>query len=108
MHGDKDPLHGLKLKDMVENLTSHYSWEELYQFMPFNCFKKDPSIKSTLKFIRTQDWARKQFEEVYLKKIILDKTDIGTNSPNTKPAIASDKRREDKQNQSNDPWGKSR
>jgi uncharacterized protein (DUF2132 family) len=65
-HPNKDPLHGIKLEQMLTHLVDLYGWEELGQRIHIRCFNKDPSIKSSLKFLRRTPWARKQVEELYL------------------------------------------
>jgi len=62
-----NPLHGIKLLDILEHLTQNYTWEELADQVNINCFKSNPSIKSSLKFLRRTPWARKKVEQVYLK-----------------------------------------
>nr|WP_299173717.1 VF530 family protein [uncultured Allomuricauda sp.] len=62
-----NPLHGVKLVDILELLQEHYGWEEMAQRINVNCFKKDPSIKSSLKFLRRTPWARDKVEELYLQ-----------------------------------------
>jgi uncharacterized protein (DUF2132 family) len=64
-----NPLHGIKLIDILNHLTSIYSWEEMAAIININCFKKDPSIKSSLKFLRKTPWARAKVEQLYLKSI---------------------------------------
>ena len=64
-----NPLHGVKLADMLERLVDHYGWEKLGSKIRINCFTKDPSIKSSLKFLRTTPWAREKVEQLYLKMI---------------------------------------
>jgi uncharacterized protein (DUF2132 family) len=61
-----DPLHGLTLERVVEKLVEHYGWEELANKISINCFKNDPSVKSSLKFLRRTPWAREQVENLYL------------------------------------------
>lgn len=61
-----NPLHGVKLVDMLEHLVEVYGWEGLAHRININCFKSDPSIKSSLKFLRKFDWARTEVEELYL------------------------------------------
>ena len=63
----KNPLHGVKLEQIVTRLEEHYGWAELAQQININCFKKDPSVKSSLKFLRRTPWAREQVEQLYLK-----------------------------------------
>lgn len=64
-----NPLHGVKLVDILECLTQKYSWEELSQKVNINCFKSNPSIKSSLKFLRRTPWARAEVEQIYLKSV---------------------------------------
>jgi uncharacterized protein (DUF2132 family) len=61
-----NPLHGLKLELIVTKLHEHYGWEELSDIIDINCFKKDPSIKSSLKFLRRTLWAREKVERLYI------------------------------------------
>jgi uncharacterized protein (DUF2132 family) len=65
----KDPLHGKTLQMILEHLTEKYSWEELSDRININCFKSDPSIKSSLTFLRKTAWARKKVEELYLDSL---------------------------------------
>lgn len=64
-----NPLHGVKLADILEQLTQKYSWEELAERININCFKSNPSIKSSLKFLRRTPWAREKVERLYLKSL---------------------------------------
>ena len=67
MHDQKNnPLHGLTLETIVTRLVEHYGWEELGQLIRINCFTSNPSIKSSLTFLRKTPWARKKVEELYL------------------------------------------
>ena len=61
-----DPLHGKTLESIVTALQEHYGWEELGRQIKINCFKSNPSIKSSLTFLRKTDWARKKVENLYL------------------------------------------
>lgn len=61
-----DPLHGVKLEQIVTKLADHYGWEELAQRININCFKSDPSVKSSLKFLRKTPWAREKVEQLYV------------------------------------------
>ena len=65
-----NPLHGVKLEQMLIKLQDHYKWEGLAERIPVNCFKNDPSVKSSLKFLRKTPWAREKVENLYLKTII--------------------------------------
>ncbi|MEJ2331984.1 MAG: VF530 family protein [Desulfobulbaceae bacterium] len=63
----KDPLHGITLEMIVTRLEDHYGWERLGGLISINCFIKDPSLKSSLKFLRKTPWARKKVETLYLR-----------------------------------------
>ena len=60
-----DPLHGVKLEMIVTKLVDDYGWDGLAQRININCFKSDPSIKSSLKFLRKTQWAREKVEDLY-------------------------------------------
>ena len=64
-----NPLHGIKLATMLEELYLEYGWEELGYEININCFTNNPSIKSSLKFLRKTQWARDKVENLYLKTI---------------------------------------
>lgn len=66
MEQPNNPLHGIKLADIVEKLVEHYGWEELGQRININCFQNDPSVKSSLKFLRRHQWARDKVEALYI------------------------------------------
>jgi len=61
-----NPLHGLTLEAIVTQLVEHYGWEELGQLINIKCFQSDPSIKSSLKFLRKTPWAREKVEQLYV------------------------------------------
>jgi uncharacterized protein (DUF2132 family) len=61
-----NPLHGLKLEQIVMSLAQFYGWEELGLRIEIRCFNADPSVKSSLKFLRKTPWARLKVEELYL------------------------------------------
>lgn len=61
-----NPLHGLTLQVIVTRLVEHYGWEALAQQININCFKSDPSVKSSLKFLRKTPWARDKVEALYI------------------------------------------
>lgn len=65
--GSGDPLHGITLKAIVEELVEKYGFEELGKHIAIRCFTHDPSIKSSLKFLRKTPWARKKVEDFYLQ-----------------------------------------
>ncbi|QRV22959.1 VF530 family DNA-binding protein [Marinomonas foliarum] len=62
-----NPLHGVKLEKVVTDLVEHYGWEELAIRININCFKSDPSVKSSLKFLRKTPWARDKVEALFLE-----------------------------------------
>ena len=62
----KDPLHGKTLEAIVTKLVDHFGWDELGQIITINCFMVDPSIKSSLTFLRKTPWARKKVEGLYI------------------------------------------
>jgi uncharacterized protein (DUF2132 family) len=64
-----NPLHGKTLEAIMVYLVSYYGWEELGTRIPINCFRKDPSIKSSLKFLRRTPWAREKVEQLYVETI---------------------------------------
>ncbi|TYL48733.1 VF530 family DNA-binding protein [Marinomonas sp. IMCC 4694] len=61
-----NPLHGVKLEKIVTDLVAHYGWEELSIRININCFKSDPTVKSSLKFLRKTPWARDKVEALFL------------------------------------------
>ncbi|WP_330985106.1 MULTISPECIES: VF530 family protein [Enterobacterales] len=65
----KDPLHGVTLEALLNALVARYGWNELAKRININCFKSDPSIKSSLKFLRRTPWARKEVEELYIDSL---------------------------------------
>lgn len=65
-----NPLHGIKLATMLEQLYLKYGWEELGYSLNINAFKNNPTYKSSLKFLRTTPWAREKVELFYLKNMI--------------------------------------
>jgi uncharacterized protein (DUF2132 family) len=65
-----DPMHGITLEKIVSDLWEKYGWEHLAYLIPINCFDNNPSIKSSLKFLRKTPWARKKVENLYLESII--------------------------------------
>lgn len=64
-----NPLHGITLKQIVTDLVEHYGWESLALSIPINCFSHDPSIKSSLTFLRKTPWARDRVEGLYLQML---------------------------------------
>jgi len=64
-----DPLHGVTLEMMLTRLVEYYGWEELGMRIRIRCFNFDPSIKSSLQFLRKTPWARTKVEELYLRLV---------------------------------------
>jgi uncharacterized protein (DUF2132 family) len=62
-----NPLHGITLAQIVEELVAHYGWVELAERVPINCFRSNPSVKSSLTFLRKTPWARERVEGLYLR-----------------------------------------
>ena len=62
----RNPLHGLTLEAIVTALAAHYGWEELGRRIPVRCFTSEPSVSSSLKFLRKTPWAREKVEGLYL------------------------------------------
>jgi len=71
MHEKKspDPLHGLTLQKILEQLEAFYGFDTLGELIKIKCFNENPSIKSSLTFLRKTDWARKKVEELYIKTL---------------------------------------
>jgi uncharacterized protein (DUF2132 family) len=64
-----NPLHGIKLEQIVTELEAHYGWEYLGYIINIRCFTQDPSVKSSLKFLRRTPWARTKVEDLYLEML---------------------------------------
>jgi uncharacterized protein (DUF2132 family) len=62
----RNPLHGLTLETIVTALAAHYGWDGLAQQIPLRCFQSEPSVSSSLKFLRKTPWAREKVEGLYL------------------------------------------
>lgn len=65
-YNPKNPLEGISLAQILEDLVTFYGWDDLAERIPINCFKADPSIKSSLTFLRRTPWARKRVEDLYV------------------------------------------
>lgn len=65
----KDPLHGITLKSIVEQLVAHFGFDTLGELIKIKCFRDNPSVKSSLTFLRKTEWARQQVEELYVKTL---------------------------------------
>jgi uncharacterized protein (DUF2132 family) len=61
-----NPLHGITLEQIVNRLVEHYGWDELGTRIEIRCFNEDPSVKSSLKFLRKTPWAREKVEKLYI------------------------------------------
>ena len=79
-HTSKDPLHGVTLEMQVNALVARYGWDRLSQLIKINCFKNDPSVKSSLKFLRRTPWARAEVEALYLDALH-DEVDVTPEEP---------------------------
>jgi len=66
-HQPNDPLHGVTLEMILTQLVEHYGWEEMGRAVRIKCFTNDPSIKSSLQFLRKTPWARSKVEALYLR-----------------------------------------
>lgn len=99
-----NPLHGIKLEALLTDLVDHYGWEELGERINIRCFTHDPSIKSSLKFLRKTQWARDKVEYLYLKmnKLPLPKPKPATYHADNRPESTHD----DKSQVNVDIWGK--
>jgi uncharacterized protein (DUF2132 family) len=69
----QNPLHGLTLKYIVTRLSEQFGWEGLAARVNINCFKQDPSVQSSLKFLRKTPWARLEVEDLYIATFVLPK-----------------------------------
>jgi uncharacterized protein (DUF2132 family) len=76
-----DPLHGVTLKQIINSLVEYYGWDELGNCIDIRCFKNDPSVNSSLKFLRRSPWARKKVENLYLSMIIIRRNEGTEDSP---------------------------
>jgi uncharacterized protein (DUF2132 family) len=65
-HQPRNPLHGMTLEKIITELADHYGWEDLGQRIAIRCFTHDPSVGSSLKFLRKTPWAREKVESLYL------------------------------------------
>ena len=65
----KDPLHGITLQNILEKLVNYYGFDTLGELINIKCFKENPSVKSSLTFLRKKEWERKKVEELYIKTL---------------------------------------
>ena len=72
-HQSNDPLHGKTLEFILNELVDNVGWEHMGYLVPIRCFNNDPSVKSSLKFLRRTPWARKKVEEMYVERMHLFK-----------------------------------
>ena len=77
MNNNNDPLHGIKLEQMLTELEAKLSWQEMGKLLNIKCFINNPRLKSSLKFLRTNTWARNKVEILYLKTFY-SKHPVGT------------------------------
>ncbi|MEQ6289977.1 VF530 family protein [Vogesella sp. GCM10023246] len=66
---NNNPLHGITLEALLTELVRHYGWPQLGQLVKIRCFNREPSIKSSLTFLRRTPWAREQVEALYLQLV---------------------------------------
>ena len=71
----KDPLHGMTLEMILTRLVEHYGWPELGRIIEIKCFNEDPSIKSSLTFLRRNQWARDHVETLFKEMVSAAKTE---------------------------------
>lgn len=69
---NKDPLHSITLEKIINSLVEYYGWDELGEQININCFTSNPSVESSLKFLRKTPWARKKVEDLYLAMKSID------------------------------------
>ena len=65
-----NPMHGITLEKIVTRLVEHYGWDGMAQRINIRCFKSDPSVKSSLNFLRKTKWARRKVEDLYISKFV--------------------------------------
>ena len=68
-NSNKDPLHGITLEKILTVLEEHYGWEKMAEKVSIKCFKNEPSIKSSLIFLRKTPWAREKVENLYIRHL---------------------------------------
>ena len=78
----KDPMHGVTLEMILTRLVEKHGWKEMYRHIKINCFGKDPSIKSSLTFLRRTPWARKKVEDLYLSGLDIKEEGKRSKDPN--------------------------
>ncbi|MBM3438423.1 MAG: DUF2132 domain-containing protein [Bacteroidetes bacterium] len=70
----QDPLHGITLERIITELQEEFGWEQLAEKIRINCFYENPSVSSSLKFLRKTPWARKKVEDLYIYTVIKKRT----------------------------------
>jgi len=101
----KDPLHGVSLETIVRELEQRFGWDGLAQRIDINCFKKDPSVKSSLKFLRKTPWARSKVETLYVRTCSAQKGKKQyADKSAKKPARKSSPSQTSKGESNSDPW----
>ncbi|MFT6246642.1 MAG: hypothetical protein ACJA0U_000294 [Salibacteraceae bacterium] len=70
MEESNDPLHGKSLEFIVKQCVDRLGWEQMSYHVNVNCFKSDPSVKSSLKFLRRTPWARAKVEKMYIERVL--------------------------------------
>lgn len=76
-----NPLHGVKLKDLLEYIVDELGWDQMAEEVPIRCFQYDPSIKSSLVFLRRTAWARNKVEALYIKLLTNKQEDEDSSDP---------------------------
>lgn len=69
-NNENNPLHGIKLEMIINDLVDEFGWDELGKKIDIGCFNRDPSVKSSLKFLRRTPWARAKVEKLYLRTFV--------------------------------------
>lgn len=69
-NNENNPLHGIKLEMIINDLVDEFGWDELGKKIDIGCFNRDPSVKSSLKFLRKTPWARTKVEKLYLRTFV--------------------------------------
>ncbi len=82
----KNPLHGVTLEQIMISLAEDYGWEKLGKYINIRCFNNDPSVKSSLKFLRKTPWARKKVEHLYIATVKREKQRGRRTKPKQKQA----------------------
>jgi uncharacterized protein (DUF2132 family) len=85
-----NPLHGITLQQIVEHLEQHLGWERMAVQVKINCFRSDPSVKSSLKFLRKTPWAREKVEALYLSTLASSQDSAKPNKPSTEAFVWPD------------------